>query len=182
MNKDFQKIFDQIESQRSDLLTLLAGLDNSLLTKTPGPGKWSIMEILAHVMTAEELSIRYMQKKVQGINDVRDSGLIEYLKLVALNMIQRAPLRYNAPKVVVAHTPTELSFPELIARWDENRRQLQKLLNSIPEHQTRRMIYRHVIVGRLNALQALHFFREHFEHHLPQVTKIINEATDIVYS
>jgi uncharacterized damage-inducible protein DinB len=173
LNKEFEQIFDQLEEQRRKVLSLVAGIDNAWLTVPPKRGKWSIIQILAHVMTAEELSIRYMQKKVLGIDEVKNSGPIEAMKLVVLNMMQRVPLKYNAPKVVVANTPQQITFSELAARWDENRRNLRTLLNSIPESKSKRLIYKHVIVGRLNASQAMYFFREHINHHLPQIAAIL---------
>jgi uncharacterized damage-inducible protein DinB len=182
LTTDFKRVFEQLELQRSEILSVVAALDNDFLTRSPRRNKWSIMQILTHVMTAEELSIHYMQKKVLGIDQVGDSGPVETIKFVVLKMSQRVPLKYTAPKIVVSNTPTQITFPQLKARWDANRRDLKKLLDSIPESKSKRLIFKHVVVGRLDVLQAMQFFLEHFNHHLPQITSILKHNSTEVAS
>ena len=46
------------------------------------PGKWSVCLILAHVIQAERLSVRYVNKKILGIHETGNTGLWEEIKIV----------------------------------------------------------------------------------------------------
>ena len=56
------------------LATLIKGLSKKQLTRRPGPGKWSIAEILAHLADAE-LVIGYRMRLILASNGTDDSGL-----------------------------------------------------------------------------------------------------------
>lgn len=171
MSTKLQKFYNQLENQKDELLTSLSELSIEKLNSAPA-GKWSIAQIVAHLITAERLSIQYMQKKIQGIEQAGDAGIVEELKLIVLIISQRLPLRFKAPKMVKESTPTLSTLPELSAQWDSVRADLKQLLEKIPDHLVKRKIYKHVFAGKLNSRQALIFFREHFIHHLPQIQRL----------
>jgi uncharacterized damage-inducible protein DinB len=153
MNKSLLTYFAQLEQQKDNLLNELSSLSIEKLNSAPA-GKWSIAQIVAHLITAERLSIQYMQK------------------LIVLIISQRLPLRFKAPKLAKESTPTLSTLPELTAQWDSVRADLKQLLEKIPDHLVKRKIYKHVFAGKLNSRQALIFFREHFIHHLPQIQRL----------
>jgi hypothetical protein len=171
LDKKLKHYFAQLEQQKNNLLYELSSLSVEKLNSSP-PGKWSITQIVAHLITAERLSIQYMQKKIQGIEQAGDAGIVEELKLIVLIISQRLPLRFKAPKLVKESTPTLSTLPELTAQWDSVRSDLKQLLEKIPDHLVKRKIYKHVFAGKLNSRQALIFFREHFIHHLPQIQRL----------
>lgn len=171
MNKSILTYFAQLEQQKNNLLNELSSLSVEKLNSAPA-GKWSITQIVAHLITVERLSIQYMQKKIQGIEQAGDAGIVEELKLIVLIISQRLPLRFKAPKMVKESTPTLSTLPELTAQWDSVRSDLKQLLEKIPDHLVKRKIYKHVFAGKLNSRQALIFFREHFIHHLPQIQRL----------
>jgi uncharacterized damage-inducible protein DinB len=171
VNKTLQTLLSSLEIEREKLMDSLAMLSSEKLNSAPA-GKWSIAQIVAHLITAERLSIQYMQKKIQGIEQAGDAGIVEEGKLIVLIISQRLPLRFNAPKLVKESTPTLSTLPELTAQWDSVRSDLKQLLEKIPDHLVKRKIYKHVFAGKLNSRQALIFFREHFIHHLPQIQRL----------
>lgn len=171
MNKSLLTYFTQLELLKDNLLKELHSLPVEKLNSAPA-GKWSIAQIVAHLITAERLSIQYMQKKIQGVEQAGDSGIVEELKLIVLIISQRLPFRFKAPKMVKELTPTLSSLPELTAEWDRVRTDLKQLLEKIPDHLVKRKIYKHVVAGKLNSRQAVLFFREHLIHHLPQIQRL----------
>ncbi len=60
------------------------------------------------------MSLIYMKKKSLGVDELDDSGILEALKFRFLQASQRIPmLKFKAPKAVVEHTPTSVSFDTL---------------------------------------------------------------------
>jgi len=173
MNIKLQKTFDLIETERQRILSEVSTLKEDALNKTPGPGKWSILQILTHLLIAERLSVLYMRKKSKGVDQLDNAGVLESFKLGVLKISQRLPIRYKAPKVVREHTPEALPLQELITQWNTLRGELNLFLNSIEEKNVRKKIYKHPIAGRLDVNQAMLFFREHVNHHQPQIKRLI---------
>ena len=135
--------------------------------------KWSVHQILAHLITAEKLSVQYIAKKRQGIDKAGDTGLLEELKMLVLKISQRLPLKFKTPQTVVAASQSYSSLDELIADWDATRKSFRQLLEQIKEDELKRKIYKHVAVGKLNIMHAVLFLREHVTHHLPQVNLLL---------
>ena len=174
MHPKLQQIFDELEADRKEWLEKVSSLSDEQFNTSPAPGKWSIGYILTHIMTAERLSLLYMRKKSLGINELDDSGVVESLKSLFLKASQRIPaLKFKAPTVVVEKTPESLSFAELSRQWASSRDNLKAFLSGIEYKHIRKKIYKHAIVGRLDAVQGLKFLREHFHHHLPQIKRLL---------
>lgn len=176
MLPSFQKLFDEIESQRKSILDSLRHLTTDQLNKAPVPGKWSVSQILSHLVTAERMSVMYMQKKIQGVELAVDTGFWEEIKINLLKISQRLPgLKFKAPQRVVDNTTFYNNLLTIINEWDQVRGELKLLLEKIPDQYVNRSVYRHPFAGYLNIRQALIFFREHIIHHTPQIKKLINK-------
>lgn len=176
MIPSFQKIFDQLELQRSTILNQVKNLSIEKYNHSPGPGKWSISQILTHIVTAEGLSVGYMKKKAQAIAELGNSGVKESLVLMLLKISQRTPaLKFRAPKVVVENTPPALPFEELSKKWDVQRNDLKNFLESIEDKNAKKLLYKHPVAGRLDARQAAVFFGEHITHHWPQIKRLLHQ-------
>ena len=174
MNPRLQKLFSAIESQREILLLPLHHLSGEALNHRP-QGKWSITQIIAHLITAEKLSVNYLNKKLQGVNEAKDSGPVEELKMILLIVSQRLPLKFKAPKVVVDQTAKETDIHKLVDEWDKTRAALKNILEGIEDQHLKRKIYRHVVAGMLNIQHALKFLYEHVRHHTPQVKYLLKQ-------
>ena len=173
MRLKLEQLFLEIESQRMETLNSIKDFTHQQLNRPPLPGKWSAAQILSHLITAEQLSLRYMQKKIQGIKDTTDSGLLEELKINLLILSQRLPgLKFKAPKVVIEQMAELQDLNSIHAEWDKVRRELKILLDNIPDELINRKIYRHALAGYLNVKHCLLFFREHIIHHRRQLRKL----------
>lgn len=170
MNSRLQSLFDSIETQRYSLLSELKSIPAERLNHHH-PGKWSTNQIISHLISAEQLSVQYIRKKILGIEQASDTGISEELKMILLKVSQRLPFKFKAPKKVIENTAYETDILKLEAQWDSVRADLKEILEQFNEHQIRRGIYRHVRVGMLNIQHALKFFREHVIHHTPQIRR-----------
>ena len=170
MNPTAQKVFNYIEDQRSELLVQLNGISPEKLNASRN-GKWSISQIMGHLVTSEQLSLSYMTKKINAINEVGNSGLWGEFKLWLFILTQRLPLKYKAPKNLVDNPKAYPDFSSLEKDWNESRQQLKLFLEKFPADGLKKKIYRHPIMGRCNLIHALVFFREHLIHHYPQIKR-----------
>ena len=174
MNQYFQSIFSELESQRSALLTNIHGVSDEQFNRQPSPGKWSLAEVLTHIITAEQLSLGYMKKKILAKEELPNSGLSESIRLAVLKVSQRIPaLKFKAPAVVLKSTPPAFTKKEVLEHWQRHREELKQFLETIPEKDVRKLVYKHPLAGRFDARQALVFFREHIIHHLPQINRLL---------
>lgn len=172
MNAQLEQLFNKLESDREKLFTKIGNLPADKFNYSES-GKWSIHQILAHLITAEKLSLQYLNKKFQGIAETKNSGVVEEIKMVVLKISQRLPFKFKAPKKVVEFTPAYPNLDTLNEEWNVVRKELKSFLEKIKDDQVNKKIYKHVFAGMLNSKQALVFFREHFIHHLPQINRLI---------
>jgi hypothetical protein len=173
MDPAIRHAFDVSEKHRENLLKLIAPASADEKYYARPSRKWSISQILAHLIQAERTSLEYMRKKVLGIENAGNTGVIEDAKFLFLIISQRLPLKYKAPKILGGAEPPAMTFPEVTNEWNTVREELRMFLEGIQSHQVRRKLYKHVVVGRLNVVHALRFFDEHLRHHLPQVKRLL---------
>jgi uncharacterized damage-inducible protein DinB len=173
VNEKLQHIFDRLEKQRVGLLGELKNYSIEQLNQHPNK-KWSVNEILSHLIAAERLSLQYLQKKIQGVNETKDSGIWEELKMLLLKISQRIPgLKFKAPKIVLERTTSHDSLTTLEGEWAQLRKEVRAFLETVQDDHIKRNIYRHAVAGRLNIQHALLFFREHIIHHRPQIKSLL---------
>jgi uncharacterized damage-inducible protein DinB len=173
LNNTLLKQFDKLETQRANLLKLVSPLSSEQLSAHP-EGKWSIAQILSHLIASEQLSVKYLNKKILGINESPPTGLKEELVMVMLAFSQRFPFRFKAPKVLVENTTTYQSLDQLKQAWEKTRSEMHEVLNRFNDDQLKRKVYKHPIAGMLNIQQAVQFFHEHITHHTPQIKKLLS--------
>ena len=173
MNARLRSLYDQLENERRRLLLDLgrAAVDN--LDRKPSNNKWSINEILAHLVTSEQLTLRYLKKKSLGVDQLRNSGAIEKMKWIILKVSQRLPIKYKAPGHVVINTPAALSLTDLIMLWTSTREELRDFLTTIKDENLNKLVYKHPVAGRFDVVHCLMFMREHYLHHLPQIRRLL---------
>lgn len=175
MNTYFQPNFNKLEQQRIDILNRVKDLPEEKLNFAP-PGKWSINQILTHILVAEQLSMLYMKKKSLGIDKLKNSGVTAAWRTIILQASQRIPaIKFNAPKVVLDNTPPAFALSELTEQWETHRQKLKAFLENIDEKNKRKLIYKHPVAGMLDARQAVVFFREHIIHHWPQIKRLLHQ-------
>ncbi len=175
MNQRFQKIYDKLERQREQLVNAIKNSPADAYATAP-TGKWSVAQIVTHLLTSERLSIGYMKKKSLGIETLKDSGIKQAIVSGLLKISQRIPVRYKAPRVIIENTPEIPSLEESINRWNKSRSELKQFMEGISSKHVRRLIFKHPVGGMLNAEQAMKFMFEHVNHHLPQIKRLLHRS------
>ncbi len=160
-----------LEERRRQLIERLAGLDTDVLNRRPGEGRWSMIQAMCHLIRAEELSLSYIQKKVDKPEALPDVTVSGWLRVLGLAVALRSPLRFKAPGAT-GDVPEREDPTETRRRWDEVRSQWRTLLERFPPELERKGVLRHPFAGRMTLSQALAFTAEHVRHHEKQIEAI----------
>lgn len=164
LDRDWAALFDSV-----------ASLDEAALNRAPAPGKWSIAQILAHVIHAERMSLRYCQKKTQDPSRVPAADWSAPLRLGLLVLALRSPLKVRAPEVV-AVVPERAELPGLRCEREQMGRAWREFAASCPDPLAARAVYRHPFAGRLSLEQCVVTLQEHLRHHARQVARLAGAA------
>ena len=171
MNEEAAKLFEQLESRKQKLLDELDAMDEGLLNYKPSAKEWSFLQVIQHLMKSEELSISYMNKKLQAPGKLQKAGIAERFRALMLKIALVLPVKYKAP-YGVSDIPEQADYSELKQRWHGLRQQMADLLQEVPDELVHTKLFKHPIVGRMNLLQAIEFLNQHFDHHLYQVKRL----------
>ena len=98
----------ELESKRIFLTQKLQRLSVDELKQTPSDDKWSILEILAHIVLSEELSIGYTLNKLSKPDKLRPVNFVSSLKAQFLKYVLVLNIKYKAPKITEPTIPRYL--------------------------------------------------------------------------
>lgn len=172
MNHPLDKAFAHLEALKEDLRKEIGSLDDVAFKQPEAPGKWSLSQVLMHLIQAEQSSLHYLKKKILGIDTLPKAGLDAAIRLRILYLSQALPLKFKAP-AVVAQPPGDKNVQEIFAYWEACRADLRVFLENFPEEAHNRLIYRHPVAGKFTLPQTLKFFQYHIMHHKRQVRRVL---------
>lgn len=163
--------FERLERARAELVGRLSGIDEETLNRRPRDDAWSVVQVLHHVMLAEDLSVAYIERRLGEAGSGR-AGLMERLRSWALTIAMRSPFRFTAPPMA-AEVPERDSLRNVAARWEENRDRMREVFARIPAEAIDRAVYRHPVMGMMSIDHAVRFLEEHLAHHERQIDRTL---------
>jgi hypothetical protein len=172
MRPDFGRRLERLEASRARALSLLAPHDSPALNRAPGPGRWSALQVLHHVVETEAATLGYIRKKMQAGASLPRAGLGSHLRRAAVQLGLALPLRFRAP-AVVAVVPEVIDPAALRARWEEVRVGWRQQLEALPAHLEARLLFRHPVAGRMGLSDTLAVLQAHLDHHVLQVERAL---------
>lgn len=174
MNKRIEDKLARLEDTRQKMLNVLRGVDVQKLNTPPARGKWSVAQIIYHLNKAESNSVIYVGKKRLDIQNPKKTGFVEAFKLWLVKLAFALPFKYKAPNVL-GDMPENVDYNKIVAEWDETRKRLKELIESLPEDMLSKNVFKQPTAGRLNIYQMLDFMQAHFNRHLKQVEGIVGK-------
>jgi len=157
-----------IERKRLALLEEVATLDEAMLTAHPLPGKWSIREIIEHLVLAEDDVVGDFSRL--DARDDQPRGIGNHVRYLIVMSILRFRIPVKAPSRAMLPTGGR-SLAELRETWDEHHRRLRAFVASLTREGTGRAIFRHPIAGPISVSQALVMLDVHLDSHIHQIRR-----------
>ncbi|MDX5482782.1 MAG: DinB family protein [Hymenobacteraceae bacterium] len=171
MHPKLEMKYLRLEKTRNRLLDELEGYDDTLLNTSPAEGKWSVNQIVAHLVLVEKLTMGYMQHKLQKQEALPPSSFSSWISSVLLKLALMSGKKFKAP-APVATVPDRASLPALRREWNEIRYKMEDVLTELPPQVLDKCLFKHPYAGPLSVSQTLDFIQDHFDHHLRQIQQL----------
>ena len=173
MLANIQEKHENLIKKRKDLLQQLAPLSGEVLSFKAATGKWSIVEVIEHLVLVEKDFFNQLLTNVPASTFDPNSKTPEKYQTVIKVMKRDIPV--DVPdESVKPHG--RLTLDELLSQWDEVRNKLQGLLADITSKNKDDPVYRHPYGGPLDIAEALNFIDVHFDNHLRHIDRILAES------
>ncbi len=179
MEKKIEKKLNQLDEDLRLLLTDLDGYSEKKLNLKPQPNAWSVFQVMHHLTLSEQVSLRYVQKKLSFKPELKKAGIATSLRRSLLKVYLKAPIKVKAPAPVATDMPDIFTFWEVAKAWKQERQALRELLVALPVEVFDKEIYKHPMVGKVTLSTMLDFFQDHFNRHKKQIYRTLN-AVDAV--
>ena len=162
-----------IEAKRSRLIDRVSGLEPARLTRRPGPEKWSILEIVEHLVLAETDvfgDLDTLGERRSRRRQPRDRLLYPLVMFI---------LRFGIPVRVPSQGMVprgERRLDELRAEWEANHARLGAWIRASDPGSLERPLFVHPVAGPMTTTQTLKMLDVHLGRHDRQIMAIL-EAT-----
>jgi len=174
MHTELRKRIGALDRIRRALLDEVEALAPEVVEAKPRPEKWSILEIVEHLVIAE-------REILGGLPDASQlSGKRRSVKNRVLYAVVMTVLRYPIPVKVPSRGMVpkgESSLAELRSQWDENHRWLTSCVTSLDEEGLCQAVFVHPVAGPMTVMQAVRMDQIHVERHTRQIGKILELRT-----
>lgn len=159
-----------LEENRMELYDLLEKLDEKQLNYRPVEDKWSIVQIVFHLVKAEQLSLISINKEIKNPGS-SNAGLSAFFRSSLLKYSLMSPLKFKAP-AILGNMPKEYDINELKTKWLVVRDKLKKTLGEVNHEQGKKYLFEHPYAGKFNIYQTMDFLVQHFNHHYRQISNL----------
>lgn len=171
MDSRLEAKYLRLEKTRNRLLDELEGLDDDLLNTSLEEGKWSVNQVLAHLVMVEQVTAGFIERRIQKEEQLITSPLLNLIRASLLKVALLSGIKFKAPEEV-AYPPAKSQLSSLRHEWDKARFRLEDLLTDFPAPLLDTYIFRHRHAGPLTIYQSLSFLQDHFNHHLRQIKNL----------
>ena len=151
---------------RGALLDEMERMDAAALVATPLAGKWSILEIIEHLVLAERAVFKGLPDPSQLVaREIRVAHLARY-QLVMFILRSGIPVRVPSPAMA---PQGNRSLAELRRLWDENQDWLASCIAHLGPKGIRRAVLEHPVVGPMTVEMAVRMGQVHVRGHIRQI-------------
>lgn len=177
MNPKVESRLKKMDNDLTKLFEELKDYSEKSLNKKPAEGKWSIMQIMHHLILAEGGSAGYVKKKMSFNPKLEKAGMKASWNRFLVVTYLKLPFKVKAPEGVSGeHLPEHSNFWETAKLWKQQRQELKELLSSLPEGSFDKELYKHPLSGKMKISGMLDFFEQHFRRHRKQINKILAKS------
>ena len=166
-SRNFNILIQTIEEYRRRLGTY----SESKFVEKINPEVWSPAEVYAHIISANRLTVRSMQKAVEG-NATEDNSSLPWKARLIL-FTGRFPKGRKVPEVVAKRTPQFLAIADAREATEALLMELNDIWKSHEQWSPTQKL-KHPALGLLNNKQWIKFMKIHSKHHIKQLDRINN--------
>ena len=195
---------EMLNSTRSRTLAMVAGLSQEQMDYSPAPGKWSIGELLDHLLLSERITRNDIAKLIELARAGRKPNLnrstddfdvapffipkpllpfaqapFSFVSFFFPNRMRELLLRYVIIPARAASAATPLKrrpADELRQELVSSLRETEALFEANPDLDYGRMIHRHPLLGVQNVPQLLRTLALHEQRHQDQIAEVLKRA------
>ena len=175
MNTQIEKQFKQLEQERKNLFNELKNYSDEVINKKPAPEKWSVAEVIAHLITAEEMSLKYLSKKIQDTSKEKPEGFKHKYRWILVQIVFNFNIKFKAPEIVEPKMGYQ-SLANLETKWSDIRNQTLQLLQKLSDDEVNKTLWKHAIAGKLNLHHMVQFFGVHYNRHKKQIERTLTSV------
>jgi DinB superfamily len=164
--KSLQARLQSIETKRIRLQQRISGLEPHVVTARPRPGKWSILEIVEHLVLSERVVFGPLDALEQRTPRARS------LRNRALYWLVMSILRFDLPVKV----PSAALLPEgtssvgsLWAQWEASHAALRRWVEASDTRVRRHALFSHPVAGPMTMADTLRMLEVHLDRHSRQI-------------
>lgn len=151
---------------RGALLDEMEALDPDRLVAKPLAGKWSILEIVEHLVLAERAVFRGLPDPSLLVGNER--GLGHRVRYLLVMFVLKAGIRVRVPaRAMIPRGDRTLA--ELRRLWDENQAWLRLCIDRLGPDGIGRAVLVHPVAGPIDVTQALRMGQVHLNVHVRQI-------------
>ena len=172
MNADEKaQLLTELEAGRRELTRFLSGVTEDVARRSPGPGRWSVLECMEHVALGEA----YMLAQVEGatfseapiVNSAREKAIAE--------RGQDRTTRFEAPDVAKP-TGRFATLKEAADHFGVSRARTMKFVENCSDDLRARLAH-HPVIGVVNSYETLLLMAAHALRHTQQIREILDAVS-----
>lgn len=172
MNAQLTEYYEKLRSQTDKIIAELAEVDIKILQKKPAENRWSVIQILNHLILAEQLSLNYLKKKYPAIEDLEEVGLKQKLAMQTMKLAQRSSKKFKAPEPV-SQPENQNDITEVKTKWQQVQTELKIFLDGYPDKYLKKGLYKHPFIGRISIAQMMEVHLYHIKRHKAQIDRLL---------
>jgi len=173
MLSNIQEQYDSLTLKFEALLQRLDSLSGARLSFKAGPDKWSIVEVVEHLVIAEKSLVKQLSANIPDSTLDPDAKTPDKHQTV-IKVMERDI------EVDVPHESLEprgnIALEDLRKQWNDIRKKLPDLLAAIKPEKKDDPVFQHPYGGPLNIFDTLQFFEVHFDNHMRHIDRILAQS------
>jgi hypothetical protein len=170
MLADIKETFDNLENKYGKLLQKLNSLTDEALNFKAGADKWSIVEVIEHLVLAEENMQEQLSSAAAAPTiDPRDRSAKNFnivIKVMTRDIEVDVPDESMEPH-------GQFALEDLLGRWNDTRLKTRAYIDGIQSEKGDDLVYRHPFAGPLNMAETLRFIDVHFDNHMRHIDRLL---------
>jgi len=174
MHKSLQPTFTTMQRDLQDLFNELSDQPDQVLNRKAADDQWSIHQVMHHLIVTEDLSLKYLQKKLSFNPELKKAGMMTGFRHLGLKIFIKTPIKFKAPEAVSGENlPEESTFWEVVKLWKTNREEMESFLDNLPDDILDKELFKHAMAGKLTVKSMLKFHKSHFYRHRKQIRRLL---------